>query len=141
MPVADDFRVQLNDAEAEKIKQEIESRTSSAIGRANQDLAMRLYDAVFKMSEKLSQPDVVFRNSLVSNLCELVNLIPALNITDDQRLEECRKKAEEMLCQSDPQILREDISVRSKTAKDATDILDTMSGYFGPMAMVIKEAA
>ena len=61
----------------------------------------RVYDAVGRMAERLStyEPSSAednakntFRDSLVYNVVELADLLPSLNITDDQRLTDLAKR-------------------------------------------------
>lgn len=128
LPCGDDFRVTLQDDELYKMQQDVEARVKKATEQAVIDLWRRLSDPVKKMVEKLNDSDAIFRNSLVDNITEIVNLIPVLNITEDKELEklaqECKK-----LTVLNPDILREDKTMRTKTAQEADKLYQKMKGY------------
>lgn len=130
LPMGSDFRVSLNSQETDRIRSEIEARTQAGLEAAHNDLYRRLADVVKHMAEKLSDTDAIFRDSLVENVCDLVNLIPKLDITGDSQLEKLRKEAEEKLCRIPPDMLREDKATRLDTAKNAESILSAMAGMY-----------
>lgn len=131
MPDAADFRVTLRDEDIQEIQQDIAKRMKHVQAEAMKDLWHRLHKVVSHMADRLSKTDAVFRNSLVGNLTELVNLLPRLNLAGDVELEAMRKQVEEKLCQHDAQTLRESPKIRQETADNAHSILDAMSGYMG----------
>jgi hypothetical protein len=68
------------------------------------------------------------RDSVVTNLVKLVDVLPKLNVTGDPELERLAAQ----VCASllvDPQELRESKSLRSETAKKAFAICDRMAAY------------
>ena len=131
IPSAQDFRVDLSSAESESIKKDIEERLAATQNIAMKDLWRRLHEVVARAAERLKEKDTVFRDSLIGNIIEVVNLLPALNLTDDPELETLRRKVEATLCQYAPKILREDEKQREEAAKSAEDILKSMAGYMG----------
>lgn len=133
IPAAGDFRVGLADGEVDRIAGEIESRLQAATNAAMKDLWTRLHSVVSKMADRLNDPDNTFKNSLVGNIVELVNLMPALNLTDDPELEAMRKRVETTLCTYNPADLRESKRERGAAARNAKAILDAMTGYMGGM--------
>jgi hypothetical protein len=138
-----DFRVDLGDDEVKRIRAEIEHDVKEATQVAMNDLWERLYQAVSHMAERLDgtakyrgikskrakTKDKRFRDSLVENLVDLVALIPKLNLTDDPKLEDIRRRIEKELTKFDPEDLREDKALRSKAKRSAEDILNAMGGY------------
>ena len=131
IPEATDFRVSLQEDEINNIRKEMEMRSLEAQQIAMSTLWTRLYDAVAAMSERLSDKNNIFRDSLVGNLVDLCSILPKLNITDDPKLEELRTEIESKLCAYSPNDLRTDMSQRKQAATDAADILSAMSGYIG----------
>ena len=130
IPDASDFRVMLADEHVNKIKNEIGSRMFDAAEEAHKDLYKRLAMTVGHMAEKLKDSEGIFRDSLVENLRELCELIPLLNIAEDEELEKIRRKAEEKLCQVEPWELRENQITRKQVATDASKILKEMEGLY-----------
>lgn len=129
MPSAADFRVALADAEVERIQREIEERLQHEIATANKDLWNRLRYAVDNMALRLGNPDGKFHDTLVSNVSEIVDLIPKLNMIGDQDLERVRAKCDEVLTIHPPQNLRDDPSLRAGVAKQAKEISEIMDSY------------
>ena len=70
------------------------------------------------------------RDSVVTNLVKLVDVLPKLNVTGDPELERLAAQVRASLL-VDPQELRESESVRSETAKNATAIAQRMAAYMG----------
>ena len=134
LPDRDDFRVTLNASEVQRIQADIESRTRNILHDATDECWKRLYKSVEHMTERLSDADNRFHDTLVGNLRDLVDLLPKLNIADDPQLERLRQDVAAKLCQNDPSVLRPsskdfDKVAREQQANDAEQILDAMSGY------------
>lgn len=128
LPVASDFRVELGNAEVERIQKELETRLEKEFANANKDLWTRLQNAVDNIVGRLSFPDSKFHDTLISNLQDVVNLIPNLNVMDDANLESVRRRCEVLTAHS-PQTLREDTIVRAEVAKQAREISEIMDAY------------
>jgi len=75
---------------------------------------LRKQPATTDMAEKLGNPDAVFRDSLVNNLVELVDLIPALNFTVDPELDQLARATRDKLANLDPENLRTDLRYGGK---------------------------
>ncbi len=123
LPSANDFRVELGTDEINRIKTTLESELKNTEQEAIKDLWQRLFKTVSHAAERLGDPDAVFRNSLIENIQELVNLLPKLNFTDDPNLETMRREVEKKLLKFDPKTLREDGDARKQTAQEAKELL------------------
>jgi prophage DNA circulation protein len=134
-----DFRVDLSEDELVKIRQQYASSTDAKISDAMKEVWDRLFAAVKTMVERLSDPDAIFRQSLVGNLQDLVQVLPSLNISGDQRLTEMSEAVEVLLCGYDPKDLRKDKVQREEAAQNAKDILNTMAGYMGIPATQVSD--
>ncbi len=131
LPDAGDFRVSLQSAEVDRIQQDIESRVKDRSQTALNDLWTRLHTAVGHMVDRLSDDEKIFRDSMVTNIVELADLLPRLNVFEDPNLDKIIKEVQSRLCSYQPQQLRDDQTVRKQAAKDAKSILDAMAGYCG----------
>ena len=134
LPDQGDFRVSLNASEVRRIQADIESRTRNILHDATDECWKRLYKSVEHMTERLSDADNRFHDTLVGNLRDLVDLLPKLNIADDPELERMRQDVAAKLCSNDPSVLRPnskdfDKATREQQSNDAEQILDAMSGY------------
>jgi hypothetical protein len=127
----DDLRINLQKADKEKLKREIEYRQNQLQEEAMTNLWQRLYELVKPMADKLNDPKGIFRDSLVEKIHDLVNLLPKLNISGDQHLTDLTNEIRQKLCTHSPAELRDLDGVRGQVAKDADDILDKMKGYTG----------
>lgn len=131
VPDSNDFRVDLNDSEIDKIRKEIDAKRDEAERVAMKELWQRLYNAVEHMVNKLSDSDAVFRDSLVKNVAEICQLLPKLNITNDNKLTEMGNEVAAKLSTIEPDVLRKDKGTRREICGTAEDILNKMKGYIG----------
>lgn len=131
IPSSTDFRVSVSVKDSNRIKKELEARVKEREAEAMKDLYFRLNKVIGHFYEKLTDGDAIFRDSLVENVVELVNLLPRLNVAGDPELEKIRKETQKKLCAFEPEQLRGDVEARSKAADDAKAILDKMAGYIG----------
>ena len=129
VPIAADFRVSVSEKDANLIKKELEARVKDREAVAMKDLYLRLNKTIGHFHEKLSTTDAIFRDSLVENVVELVNLLPKLNIANDPELEKLRKETQKKICAFSPEQLRGDSEARSVAADSAKAILNKMAGY------------
>ena len=135
MPDAQDFRVDLNDAEVKRIQDDIGRTVQKRLQTASDDLWQRLYDAVLHIHERLSAfkdgESKRLHATIITNLTELTGLLTHLNFTDDPNLEKMRQKIEFKLCRYDIEALRHSESARVESATATADILKQMSAYMG----------
>jgi hypothetical protein len=131
VPEAGDFRVELDADEVDSIRTELEARTNDTLNAAMGHVWTRLRDVVAHVSTSLGTADKVFRDTLISNVQHLNELIPQLNVTDDPNLESLRRDVERTLCNLDPKTLRSDDEQRADAAKTASELVDKMSGFMG----------
>lgn len=138
LPQSDDFRLTLGAEDLDELQRDLDDRVTSAVQLANQDLYDRLGERLRNVSERLSDPDNVFRDSMIEGLRELCKLIPGLNVTDDPRLGELCSAARETIARHDPQDLRDNDELRDLTKKSADAILAQMG--IAPMVPGGKES-
>jgi hypothetical protein len=112
LPDAGDFRVALGDEERERVKRQIMATVEASLQLASRELWQRLYDAVHHMAERLGQYKTTeegvehpFRDSVVTNLVKLVDVLPKLNVTRDPELERLAAEVRSSLL-VDPKELR-----------------------------------
>jgi len=135
---AGDFRVKLSDDEVAKIKADIEVKSKKRETKAMEDLWTRLYGVIKKMADRLEDEDAVFRNSLVKNVEDLIDLLPKMNIADDQDLETLATEIKDKLLTASPNELRTSKETRKDVVDSAKNLLgtiETMSGFMGSQAV------
>lgn len=90
---------------------------------AQAELRSRLGDAIRKLAAKLADPKAIFRDTLVSNLSDVLSLVPDLNIADDPELATLATRAK-ALTMVEPDTLREDMVARATVAERAQELCD-----------------
>jgi hypothetical protein len=130
VPSGGDFRVALGDAEVKAIAASTEARVKDAFKDAHKDVVTRLHETVSKIVNRLSDPEAIFRDTLISNARELCEVLGRLNVTDDPNLERLRRETE-LLSMTEPETLRKSDAVRQETADRAQSILDDMTATYG----------
>jgi hypothetical protein len=133
VPAGEDFRVDLDSATLADIARDTEERVNHAVVAAQQDAVNRLHECVSRIAERLSDPQNVFRDSLIENARELTGVLTRLNVTDDPRIEELRQRVETLASVS-PEALRTLPFQRATTAQEADKILADMAAAFGEVA-------
>jgi hypothetical protein len=135
LPTAQDFRVQLGSVEVEAVRETIEQEQREVIRAAMREPFQRLHQLIAHMVERLEAYQVTakgkttnsFKNSLVENIRELVNLMPQLNVTRDPALVALTEEAKALLV--DPDALRGNARMRKHTADEASKILDKLNAF------------
>lgn len=134
LPDAEDFRVNLSNEETEAIRDSLRKRAEAGFKVSMGAAWSRVYTAVSKMAETLSDPDKGFHETLVTNLQDLVDMLPGLNLANDPNMENMRRAIESQLIHS-PKDLKKDKSFRAGVAKAASTIqsqIETFSGGIVP---------
>jgi hypothetical protein len=131
---ASDFRVTLDKEHADEVRDQMEQAMKDRIGRAMLDVWSRLSDVVGHFATAMGEPDKIFRDTTISNIEELVDLLPGLNVLDDPKLAEVGEEIKAKLTGLDPKDLRKVPEIRSQAAKDAQDIMDRLGGFMKGIA-------
>jgi hypothetical protein len=124
----DDLRASLNDDDKQIIAEQINKQAMDKFARANEHIITNLRDTVYAMHERLCKSENVFRDTLVTNLEDLCDLIPKMNIAGDPAINAMAAEAVKKLGKWDAQTLRDDPKKRKTVADDASKILDNMKG-------------
>jgi hypothetical protein len=82
------------------------------------------------MHEKLSDPDAIFRDTLVTNARELCDVLTRLNIGEDSHLEDIRQSLERLALNNEPETLRKDDRARAQVADETAALLSAMRGLY-----------
>lgn len=119
LPDAGDFRVDVGAEGNELVRDHYQSYYSAMLTDAMNDVWKRAYKALSKMSERLdydeSEQKKVFRDTLVSNVVDLVDLLDVCNVTGDSQMSAMRLKLDDALRGITPDALREDEYLRGET--------------------------
>jgi len=131
LPIGDDFRCDLGQEEVDRIRAEITATTTSAVQQAVTEAYERISKVVDSYIDRLAGAETVFRDSLVGNARDLVDILPSLNITNDPKLAELTSRLQSKLCAHDPDALRNNQTVRKATYEEAVSMRKDLLDFFG----------
>ncbi|MGB6131030.1 MAG: hypothetical protein WBG54_04570 [Acidobacteriaceae bacterium] len=126
IPSGNDFRVTLSEEEQTRVAREIDENVRQSLQKGTVDLWARLKGVVAHMVERLSEPESRFHASLVTNIGELVDLLPRLNVNQDEELNRFAGEIRDRLCGFTARELKKNEILRAATANDAAQILTEM---------------
>jgi hypothetical protein len=126
IPSGADFRVQLSAEEQARVSREIDENVRESLTRGTEDLWRRLREVVSHMVERLNEPESRFHGSLVTNIADLVEILPKLNVSGDADLNRFTEQIKQRLCNYSAQELKKNELLRVVTATDASKIVAEM---------------
>lgn len=126
IPSGNDFRVTLSEEEQARVAREIDENVRQSLQKGTEDLWARLKGVVAHMVDRLNEPDSRFHASLVTNIGELVDLLPRLNVNQDEELNRFAGEIRDRLCGFTARDLKKNEILRAATANDAAEILTKM---------------
>mgnify|MGYP003665718432 FL=1 len=150
VPVGGNFIADLVDSEIEAIKADIEDSNKALLDSAMQDSFSKLHKAVKHIADCLdgytvervrkaggkwkNEPSRRLYDSMISNLSDLVEVLPALNLTNDVKLDGLINeiKASDILKHDVETFKQPDNAALVKAVQsEANEIADKMAGFFG----------
>lgn len=126
---ANDFRVQMSEKAREEVRQSMEAAMQDRVNRALGDVWTRLAEKLEHYAKTMSKEDQIFRDTTVTNLEEIVDLLPDLNIFGDERLAKMGEEIKDKLIGYTPGQLRKEPETRAYVAEEAQNIMNVMGGY------------
>lgn len=130
MPIPDvnDFRVDLSQTEVNNLKLSVENELKDRINKAVNATWQRIKEQLVHMKEKLADKDGIFRDSLFSNLQDIINLLPKLNVTNDSAINDICDEMKSLVV--DPDSVRQNSSLRNTKAQEIDNILSKFDSFF-----------
>jgi hypothetical protein len=124
-----DFRVALDAQNLEKIRATITASAETRLQAAMADVWKRMAETVSYFQQRMADPTAVFRDTTVTNISDMLDLVPGLNVLDDPQIEQVRKMIAESLGGVDAKSIRKDGALRSQLAGEAGKIMSTMESF------------
>jgi hypothetical protein len=121
-----DFRVQMSAEERARVAREIDADVREHLSRGSEDLWKRLREVVSHMVDRLNEPESRFHASMVTNVFDLVEILPRLNVNGDPDLDRFAGEVRQRLCNHTAQDLKKNEFLRAATATDAAAIVSRM---------------
>lgn len=132
LPKGDDFRCALGVDEVSAIRRSIEDQTNGMMQRAVNDVYRRIEQVLGSFVDRLGGDDKkIFRDSLVENARELVDTLPALNITGDPEIETLTTRMRDTLCRYDADVLRNSASAKKEVYQGAQAMKSDLDAFLG----------
>jgi len=133
MPEASNWILDLDSDNMDALRSDIEEEVRDTLGSASKAAFIRALDAIEDMRDRLlayEKPDDHkrgtfkgnFRKSLITNMNELANTLPFLNIAKDPELDSLSEKIKEDLCSMGADELKESKWERDAIAQKADDM-------------------
>jgi hypothetical protein len=142
VPESGNFFANLASSTLDQYRRDLEAKNLRREKEMRRDLWERLHQPILKMAETLSNPDRIFRDSLVGNVQHIAEQIDLLNVFNDPRLTETAAAIRRTLSPLDPQELRHCEADRTAAAQTAQALADqiarNMQGY---MSLSVLAAA
>jgi len=131
IPQDDHFVLEVEKETLKEIKDKLNQDQADNIEDAMSNLWHRLYEVVERMAERLDEKNPRIFKTLVTNIEQLTDILPDLNLAKDPQLTEMCIDVKNKLCVYTPGQLKKDKRVRDKTAKEAKEIQSKMDALMG----------
>jgi hypothetical protein len=143
VPTGDDFRCEMDTKTIAGLQKDYEAFAAERIQGALGSVWARLHDTVEHMLERLKSygkpitdedgnptgKNSFFLDTLVSNVSDVLDLVPLLNITGDPAINKIATQMRAGLTEHSPETLRRNEFARNDTANRAEEILSKMSAF------------
>jgi hypothetical protein len=123
VPDAGHFLVDVEQDLAQQVKHDLTNTLASVYNGAASSLYARMTDLLEHMHERLADPENIFHASMLDNARAVAQVMPALNIFDDQKLTEASQRLQQMIAHLEPQDLRKNLQLRQQVANEAFDLV------------------
>ena len=147
---AEQFMAKLASDDVDRVRRDIESQIEERLHDAVGDLYRRFGEAVERVSERLKEDEngkpLVFRDSMISNIRDLVDVVAAPQHLRRRRARAALRAGEggrsrasnRMRCGPSRSF---DPIARARVKRDADELMEKFAGYFGAPAEPAREAA
>jgi hypothetical protein len=127
LPDAGDFRVDIGNEAKVELEEHYRDYYTRQLGNAMNDVWTRLHTALTCMSERLTVGSdgkkPVFRDSLVGNVLDMVELLDVCNVTGDSQMTALKNKLSDVMYGVTAEALREDTHTRTETKRAVDQII------------------
>lgn len=130
LPDSGDFRVDVGNDQRDVLESHYSDYYNKQLGSAMQDVWDRTYKALSNMSERLDygggDKKKVFRDSLVENVLDMVELLNVCNVTGDSQMSAMALKLDDALRGVTPDGLRNNETFRVETKRAVDDAIKSL---------------
>ena len=130
LPEAGDFRVDVGNEQRDVLESHYNEYYRKQLDSAMGDVWQRTYKALSNMSDRLDyggdDKKKVFRDSLVDNVLDMVELLNVCNVAGDSQMSEMARKLDDALRGVTPDGLRNNESFRAETKQAVDDAIKSL---------------
>jgi len=126
---AGDFRVKLDEAHDARVRAEMEVAATARMNNAMGDIWKRMATVLTHFQKHMTDPDSVFKNTTVTNMTDLLDLVPGLNVLGDPDIDAVRLAMLGAFGGIEANDIRKDPGFRQELAGEAGKIMSTMEGF------------
>lgn len=126
MPDVSDFRIDVSETEKNEFKRKILEVEHVAM----RDAWSRIHSVIKNAAEKLAS-GAMFRDSLIENITEMTAILPMLNISDSDDMNQAMQEINSVVSKIIPGTLRENKHERQDAAAKLAEIEKSLSAYIG----------
>jgi len=132
MPLPDrgDFRLDVTADVNTELATHYDTFYRERLENSYKEVWTRLFKILERMSSRLDYADTedkkVFRDSLVENVLEMIDLLEQFNVSNNSQMSAARLALEEAMYGVTPDALREDEYLRSETKRKVDEIIKTL---------------
>lgn len=124
VPDVADFRVDVSDEVAQRIRDDITRTVAQRQQAAMDDALERARELITRVRDRVTAERVIIHDSLTEGIAEMIRVLPAFNLGNDPRVDEVVSALNDMTVS--PHGLRRSASTRTQVATAADDIMRKM---------------
>lgn len=132
LPETGDWRVDIGEAGRTQLESHYQRFYQQALQTAMDDVWHRAYDVLQRMSERLDYSDgetkKIFRDSLVTNVEDIVALLETCNVTGDPAMAAQAQQLRAAISGLTADDLRKDGALRAATKRSVDDVIKNLPG-------------
>lgn len=129
VPSTNHFLVDMENAQLQQLKTELTQNLYNTQKAALDTLYKKVLKLVEHLHERLDDPANTFHESLLSNLDQLVSVLPGLNVFEDEVLNQVYTQLREKVLICDVKELRDNSVKRREVAANAFDVAALLRGH------------
>lgn len=116
-------------ASLQALSRALQKRQQSSALQAQAAMWERVREHVSHLADRLKDPEATFKEASITNVQELITLLPGYNVTGDDRVSEITMDIDNMLRGITARDIRKDNNLRKAVANDAIAITDKLSTW------------
>lgn len=133
MPAVDGLlQLDLEAEDAEELRETLEADMRGMYKRANEKLWADLHARLKTLTEKLEDPDAYVRDDTIAGVRDLAELLPRLNVTNDEQLDMLSNRLKESLASISATSVKTNPSTRQRVAEETKTVFNVMQAFMGP---------